>query len=193
MPAASVDKMNGIGMPILFIITLFATLFATRHLVAKAVRYAYSDTVTMLCFSAALTNMALSIFLYFTTAFNYGLVTTVLAYCVAFMNSNENFKQHMPHLLAVHLVWFLVLVGIPSSLNHGIINATNTGDCVAFYATFASTMCVEGWLTFIKIVACIITCFTLFSVLLLASEVLAMLQTGRRRTEISANQVQAQA
>ncbi|RNF19361.1 uncharacterized protein Tco025E_04172 [Trypanosoma conorhini] len=181
--ASSVDKMNGVGMPLLFLSVMAVTIFMTRPLLQVAVTLALTDTTSCLCLVAALANMALSVFLFFTTAFNYGLVSTVLAYCVVFLNGRESFRHYLVHLLAIYLLWFLVLVGVPAELNHGIIRATNSGDCVAFYGTYASTMCVDGWLAFVKVVACFVLGFTLLSLLLLVTEVLGSERLSVARTQ----------
>ncbi|ORC92542.1 uncharacterized protein TM35_000032950 [Trypanosoma theileri] len=182
--ARSADKMNGIGMPILFILVLFSTIFATRNMLKKAVVSSFQDTMKLLTFVTALASITLSISLYFSTAFNYGLVTTVLGFSMIFLNSSLRIKQFMTPLLIVYLAWFLVLVGIPSYLNQGIITATNSINCLTFYGSFASTMCNDGWLTFVKIIASVIVSVTLLSVLLLASEVFGSAQSVYLQTEV---------
>ncbi|RNF19251.1 hypothetical protein TcG_04206 [Trypanosoma cruzi] len=181
--ASSVDRMNGVGMPVLFISVIAMAFFMTRRFLIKAVTSAFADTTSCLCFFSAVVNMLLSVFLFFSTGFNYGLVSTVLAYCMVFIKGRDNFNQYLVHLLAIYLVWFLVLVGIPAEINHGIIRATNKVDCTAFYNTYASTMCLDGWLTFVKIVACCVLGFTLLSLLLLTSEVLGSGQLGGVRMQ----------
>ncbi|KAH9589243.1 hypothetical protein LSM04_004888 [Trypanosoma melophagium] len=178
------DKMNGIGMPILFILVLLATLFVTRNMIRKSIVSSYQNTMKLICFITALASIALSIVLYFSTAFNYGLVTTVLGYSMIFLNSSARIKQYMTPLLIAYLVWFLVLVGIPSYLNQGIIAATNSINCITFYGTFASTMCNDGWLTLVKIIASVIVSVTLLSVLLLASEVFGSAESVYLQTEV---------
>ncbi|KEG09181.1 hypothetical protein DQ04_05661030 [Trypanosoma grayi] len=174
LAAEAPDVMNGIGMPILFIVMIMLMLVVSRARLLEAYRVSRNDTATCICFVVALINMLISVFLYFSTAYNYGLVTTVLAYCMAFLTENGSYGLNAKWLLAVYLVWFLFLLGFPSAWGPGIIIATNNNSCVAFYSTFASTMCNDGWLTFIKFVACIVVSLTLLSVLLIIAVVMGV-------------------
>ncbi|RNF19359.1 uncharacterized protein Tco025E_04170 [Trypanosoma conorhini] len=169
--ADAVDKMNGVGMPLLFLAMLLCILLTTRKRLTAAFIASDADRAMRICFYAALANMALSVFLFFTTAFNYGLVSTVLAYCVAFLTSAGSLESHAKWFLSVYMMWFFFVLGFPTGWGAGIIRATNSGDCVAFYGTYASTMCVDGWLTFVKVVACLLISLTMLSLLLLIASV----------------------
>ncbi|ORC92543.1 uncharacterized protein TM35_000032960, partial [Trypanosoma theileri] len=125
LAADAADQMNGIGMPILYLAFLLCIALVTRNRLIDAFYASRGDTATFMCFSAALANMALSVFLYFSTAYNYGLVTTVLAYSMAFLKVNGPRELHSRWLLAVYLAWFLFLLGFPTAWGPGIMKATN--------------------------------------------------------------------
>ncbi|RNE95194.1 hypothetical protein TraAM80_10349 [Trypanosoma rangeli] len=79
-PVRAVDKMNGVGRPLLFLCVIAVTIFAARHLLWMAVALDFAGTASCLRLVVALGNMVLSVcFFFFTTAFNYVLVSTVLA------------------------------------------------------------------------------------------------------------------
>ncbi|EAN85257.1 hypothetical protein TcYC6_0114700 [Trypanosoma cruzi] len=172
--AEAVDRMNGIGMPILFLVMLLCILMKSRRILRAAFTVSCADTATCICFFASLINMLLSVFLFFTTAFNYGLVSTVLAYCMVFVATSGPLELHARWFLSLYMVWFLLLVGFPTGWGRGIIGATNSDDCVAFYSTYASTMCADGWLTFVKILACLNISITMLSLMLLIAVVLGV-------------------
>ncbi|KAH9589347.1 hypothetical protein LSM04_007196 [Trypanosoma melophagium] len=125
LAADAADQMNGIGMPILYLAFLLCIVLVTRERLVDAFYVSRGDTATFMCFCAALANMALSVFLYFSTAFNYGLFTTVLAYSMVFLTISGPWELHSKWLLAVYLAWFLFLLGFPTAWGPGIMRATN--------------------------------------------------------------------
>lgn len=167
--ADQADKMKGIGMPILFIVTLGVAAFLTRTHLLSAFQASRGDINLASAFFSSVISAAMSIFLYFSPAYNYGLVSTVLAYFIACVCNGAGVQAYAKPIAGVTAGWFCILVGIPELLSAGIINKVSKTTCQNFYNTYKDTMCKDGWVVFVEILACVQIGFTLLSLLTLVN------------------------
>lgn len=159
------DQMKGIGMPILFIFVLTIAVVMSRKHLMEGVQAARGDTNVAFAFISALVTSFMSIFLYFSAAYGYGLVATVLAYCNALLASSNRSKDLVKPMIGVMIIWFCFLVGIPSGFSAGIIVQASDTECKAFYPSYSDTMCKDGWIVFLLICCCVMIGLTLMSLL----------------------------
>jgi hypothetical protein len=156
------SQMKGIGMPILFMVTLVLAAILSRAQLLDAVTAARGDVNLGINMIVSLVTIVISIFLYFTHAYGYGLVSTILAYAnIVGMGRSSQFAAYSG---LVQFVWFCLLVGIPDAVSGGIINAIST-SCSAFYPSYDNVMCKPGWLVFAQILACVQIGITMTSLL----------------------------
>lgn len=156
------SQMKGIGMPILFMFTLGLAAFFSRAQLLEAVSAARGDINLGVNLIVSLVTIVSSIFIYFTPAFGYGLVSSVLAYAnIVGLSRSGSIAMYSG---IVQFVWFCLLVGIPDKVSDGIITAITT-DCTTFYSGYTDVMCKSGWLVFAQILACVQIGITLTSLL----------------------------
>jgi hypothetical protein len=171
MSANQADQMKGIGMPILFTVLLGASAFVSRQLIIDSFNASRGNMNMLFSFLCAGITAALSLFLYWSPAYNYGLGGTVVAYLTMCVKGGESAKEFSKLLLGITLVWFMLLIGIPGGFSQGIINAVSTNQCNSFYNTYQETMCKPGWLVFVQICSCVQIGLTLVSLLFAVSAV----------------------
>jgi hypothetical protein len=169
------DQMKGIGMPILFMFTLGVAAFFSRSQLMEAVSAARGDVNVGMNLLVSLVTIIMSIFFYFTPAYGYGLVSTVLAYVniVGLSRSSAYATQNG----IVQFVWFCILIGIPDNVSGGIIKAISN-DCSTFYPQYSTVMCKSGWLVFVSILACAQIGITLTSLLAVINQAAATPANG---------------
>lgn len=157
------DKYKAIGMPMFFLITVGIAAAITWRVIIHAHQRVAHDMGQKIIFMASLVSAVLSIFLYFTAAWAYGLVATCICYFVALAMARPSLQRP---LLIVLGLWFACVCGIPATIfGSGIISATSTTACKTFYLTYSDKMCAHGWLAFAEIVSTVIIAITLISFL----------------------------
>ena len=153
--ATAADGFKAWGLPIFLMCTL-ALAVALTH---KQLRHAQSASALQrslqgLFWSAVATSL-MSVPLYFTAAWAYGLVSTIICYAIALLCSASSVQRYGKHLLGFQAVWFAMLIGLPSAIGHGII-ADITTQCQGWYGSASGLMCASGWLTIAQLIAIIV-------------------------------------
>ena len=161
--AADDQKMKGIGLPVIFILFFIVAGLVSRNQLMAAFRNTNPDSVWV--FRASLLCATFSIFFYLSHAWAYGIVSTVIAYGIAIATNSNLIQTHGKYIATVLFMWFLILIGIPSSVSVGIINAVNLSACNSFYGDFSDSMCKDGWLTFLLILSTVQISITFLSML----------------------------
>mmetsp|Transcript_68460 Transcript_68460/g.79752 ORF Transcript_68460/g.79752 Transcript_68460/m.79752 type:complete len:237 (-) Transcript_68460:209-919(-) len=159
------DKMKGIGMPILFIFLLAVVIVVTRSLLFDAVQAARNNPTIAFPFISAAVTALMSIFLYFSAGYGYGLVATIFAYINMCLSNGNRLRQYATPLTGIMLIWFGILVGIPSGLSSGIIVEVSSTNCKNFYPDYSDSMCKDGWIVYLLICSCILIGLTFMSLL----------------------------
>jgi hypothetical protein len=147
------DGFKAVGFPILLLVVFFVAVIATQAQLRTAQANASAARSQKGLFWSAITCALLSIFLYFTSAWSYALVSTILCYALAILCSGEVGIQRFGKTLGIiQLIWFGMLIGQPQVLGSGIM-ADLTVGCATYYGSAAATMCLSEWLVFAGIIA----------------------------------------
>lgn len=189
------DKMKGIGMPIMFIAVFIVVVGVAHKHLMNAFQASRSDPMGVgFTFFASLISALMSIFLYFSPAYGYGLVSTVLAVYGALACGGAGLRTVARPMMLANAAWFCVLVGIPNFWSSGIIGATSPTTCDSFYASYSGTMCLGGWVVFVQIISCVqigLTMLSLFSLMNLALEASSSAPTEGTQAPLRQNEYQA--
>ena len=168
------DNFKAIGMPIILIATFAVAIAVTQASLRTAFKHSKQHRSYMALFVGALTCTALSFFLYFTAAWAYGLVCTLVTYLFALVANTPASKAKPEHharqtrlLFVVVAVWFALLIGIPATLTDGGVIHAISARCAAWYGVKAHAMCKAGWLAFAEIVAMVLIASTFLAMLTL--------------------------
>lgn len=161
--AADDQKMKGIGLPVIFISFFLVAGLLSRNQLLAAI--SNKDPESVWVFRASLLCAFLSIFFYLSPAWNYGIVSTVLAFGIAVATNSGLVKTAGKYIAMTLFVWFLILIGIPQLLTNGIITTVSQTSCQGFYGDFSPEMCKDGWLTFLMILSTVQISVTFLSML----------------------------
>ena len=131
----SSDNFKAIGMPIMLIVTFVLALAITHKSFLRAFRQSSGNIGYFLMFAGCVLSSIASMFLYFSAAWAYGMMCTVVSYMFALIVASPDLKNHAKTMFYVVGVWFALLTGIPSQLSNGVISATSKTQCDNFYNT----------------------------------------------------------
>ena len=162
------DKMKGIGEPIFYMIIFAAIVAFTHKTLISAHQNFTGDPQLAWAFRCSVASAVLSILLLWTPAWNYALVSLIMALVMAFVCNAENFAEMSGHVVTASVVWFLILVGIPDRLSAGIITTVSLANCNNFYNTYNGVMCANGWVVVTEILATLHIGFSMVSMLTIA-------------------------
>ena len=170
--SADSGKFKAAGLPILLIVNFALAVVMTHQRLIRAFHQSRAELATFILFLSSLGAALASMFLYFSAAWAYGRICTLLCYLTAVMiGAPDRGKQARVLFFAV-AAWFAILIGQPSQVSPGIIDTVAKGRCEAFYGDKADAMCKDGWLNFVEIVAtCLISVTFLMLLNLMASAV----------------------
>jgi hypothetical protein len=160
-------KFKAIGMPIMLVVTYFVAILVTHKSFIRAFHHSRGELINFAMFIGAVAASVLSMFLYFSASWAYGLITTVMCYLFALVIASPNRGQQSRTLFYALAVWFAILIGIPTQWSMGVIESAARNNCVAFYGSKADAMCKEGWLDFVEIVAMVLIAITFLTLLTL--------------------------
>ena len=180
------DNFNAGGIPFFLIVTLIVAVVTSRAEIFAAFRAARVGGLgpTILFFSTAL-SAVLSISLYFTAAWAYGLVCTIICYVFALVSSSpESLALLGRPLLIVQGLWLAVLVGVPDALGVGVIG-TVTSKCDTFYGEQKEHMCKTGWLAFNEIVAMYLISVVFLTLLTLVGKAIEAARNGSMESKMA--------
>eukprot|EP00388_Colpodella_angusta_P041097 GDKK01052216.1.p1 GENE.GDKK01052216.1~~GDKK01052216.1.p1 ORF type:complete len:224 (-),score=46.47 GDKK01052216.1:231-902(-) len=177
------DKMKGIGLPIIFIAFFLIAIALNYKQLLNAWQSASGTSDVAWVFRASCLCALFSIFFYISSAWAYGLVSTILAYFLVCISTPQMMQLYGKHAAVIFSIWFLILLGIPSQLSTGLINATT--NCQTFYGSYADKMCVDGWQTFLLIIATVQISLTFLCVLCILAASAGTSVVGNVQGEIS--------
>uniref|UniRef100_A0A7S1MTI8 Uncharacterized protein n=1 Tax=Neobodo designis TaxID=312471 RepID=A0A7S1MTI8_NEODS len=165
------DNFKAGGIPVFLIVTVLLSIVASRSELLSSFRAARGSGLgTTALFIGAVFSTLASCTLYFTAAWAYGVVCTIVCYVFALVaTSPESLQSFGKPLLAIQSLWLAVLLGIPEPLGIGVIE-TVTQKCNNFYGSQAEKMCKSGWLAFNEIVAMGLISVVFLSQLLLVAK-----------------------
>lgn len=146
------EKMRGIGLPVIFMLSIIAAIWMTREQLIMA-HDPFGSGLSAWVFRGGFICGLMSFFLYPSAAWGYGLASTMVAYLLAFVSSEESLRRNGRPVLLMLLCWFATLVGLPSAFSVGVINTIHTQNCQVFYGGYADTMCTDGWIVFLLLIA----------------------------------------
>jgi hypothetical protein len=166
------DNFRAWGLPLLMLAILAGSVVLNHKQLLRAAttHTEHPQIVWLLRLSAA--NAVLSIFLMFTAAWGFGLVSALICYIVALYVAKGAVVSQGKNLLTLQLVWFGLLIGVPDFLTGGtdiFVRVSGRLDCLAFYAEAAPTMCAPAWLTIVEIISCVLVGLTFLSLLMIVS------------------------
>ena len=170
--ALEIDNTKAAALPVLMIIALLLAGCFTRHTLAAAYTNAKEDFRKLIIFGGGIICAILSVFLLPTSAWAYGAASALFAYMSTLMCQPgvlDDAKQAETAFM-VYLGWFLTLIGVPDLWSDGVIAAT--ANCEKWFPAKTS-MCDEGWLTYVVILAIAIIILNFFVVIALMSMVFA--------------------
>jgi hypothetical protein len=161
------DEFKAIGLPLLMILTFAGSIALNRQGFARAFQQSKYNTRHFALWLGAFVSALLSMFLYFTAAWAYGLVCTLVCYMFTLMCGTPSLMdKHSKAVAGAVAVWFATLVGVPAFLGKGAIGVV-TGDCDVWFGTVSGTMCKKGWLAFAEIVVTVLVAVTFLSMMTL--------------------------
>ena len=146
-------KFKAIGLPIMLIVTYALTVLMTHQRLIRAFHASRAELGTFALFLGSMTASLLSMLLYFSAAWPYALICTLLCYLTALIIGSSDRAQHSRVLFGAVAIWFALLIGIPSNVSAGIISTAAHDSCNAYYGEKSDAMCKEGWLDFVEILA----------------------------------------
>jgi heme/copper-type cytochrome/quinol oxidase subunit 4 len=169
------DNFNAGGVPIFLIVTFILAVIVTRNEVWIAFRASRTaGLASTLLFMGSVCSAFLSCFLYLTAAWGYGLVCTIFCYVFALIVTSPEAQTTLGKpLMLAQAVWFLMLIGVPSTLSAGVIS-TIRNQCITFYGEQQDKMCRTGWLAFCEIVAMFLISVVFLSLLTLLAKAITI-------------------
>ena len=163
----SSDEFKAIGMPLIMIATFAAAIAVNHHGFIRAFQQSKYNLRHFALWLGAFASALLSMFLYFTSAWAYGLVCTLVCYLFTLLCGTPSLMdKHAKSITAAVAIWFATLVGVPSFMGKGAV-AVVSQDCEAWFGTVAKEMCVKGWLAWGEIVVMILIAVTFLSLMTL--------------------------
>jgi hypothetical protein len=166
------DNFKAGGIPVFLIVTLILAVIGSRNELLSSFRAArISGLGTVVLFFGSIFSALASASLYFTAAWAYGVVCTIVCFVFALVaSSTESLASFGKPLLALQSVWLAVLLGIPQTLfGIGVID-TVTLQCDKFYGSQADKMCKSGWLAVNEIIGMGLISVVFLSQLLLVAK-----------------------
>eukprot|EP00759_Apiculatamorpha_spiralis_P048220 PhF_6_TR4353/c1_g1_i1/m.5871 len=163
---AAQDNFKESGLP-LFILCMFLILgYAARVFVRQTFVNAMSHSVHKIFLLSTMITAFLSIFILWSAAWTYGILSVFVGWTTLATLSHPRLSTYKPTAVVVGCVWVLLLIGVPPTLfGPGVLQLVNT--CESHYNTVSSSMCKEGWLAFLEIVALIMICISILNQMLL--------------------------
>lgn len=158
------------GMPIMLICTYTVSLLLSHKALMRAFHTSRGNTINFAIFLGSIGSSIASMLLYFSPAWAYGLVCTAVCYMFALVigssagGTNARFVKMMFGVVAV---WFALLVGIPDAASRGIVAALSHSNCQSFYGDEADSMCHDGWLNFLQVIAMVLVSVNFLTLLTL--------------------------
>ena len=146
------DNFKAWGLPVFLVLMLVLSVALTHKQLRAAHAAIQTERSHAGLFWAALVATLMSMFLYFTAAWSYGVVSSFSCYAIALLCASRGMENFGRHLVGFQALWFGILIGQPSLLSRGVIFDI-TNSCAAWYVSEQSTMCKSGWLTFASIMA----------------------------------------
>jgi hypothetical protein len=163
---------KAIGMPIMLIVTYLLAIASTHQRLIRAFHQSRAELQTFILFLGSLAASLGSMFLYFSAGWAYGLICTLLCYLTAMMIGSPDRAKQASILFFAVAGWFAILIGQPTAVSNGVIDTVAKDSCNRFYGDKADSMCKDGWLNFVEIVAtCLISVTFLMLLNLMASAV----------------------
>lgn len=148
------DNFKAGGIPAFLMVTFFIAVVATRNELLAAMRSARTNGAgSLVMFVGTVLSAVMSMSLYFTAAWAYGLICTIVCFVFAVVaTSPASVEAFWRPLLVIQSLWLAVLIGVPEPLGVGVIS-TVSNNCDSFYNSQRDKMCKSGWLAFNEIVA----------------------------------------
>lgn len=171
--SAEVDNTKAIALPILFIVSLLIAGFICRRTLATAYQSARcccgeGEFRLGIMFWGGMTNALLSIFLFPTAGWAYGITSALFSYLFAL--SVGSMEKHANRLFVATAVWFAFLLGIPGQWSSGLITKVSTGCKLWFTSTDKQgDYCKEEWISFTIVVSIAVIISNFFILLVLMS------------------------
>ena len=167
MSGMEIDNTKAIALPILFIVALVVAIFITRKSLSNALPRARDELRLGILFFGGAISTVLSIFLFPTAGWAYGIVSALFSYMFSLVCAPGMIEKHANRLFLATASWFALLLGIPNRWSAGIIARVSTGCNLWF--TVKTDMCSDSWVTFATIVSIAVIIINFFELLVLMS------------------------
>ena len=156
----------------MLIVTYILAIVMTHQRLIRAFHQSRAELATFILFLGSMAASLGSMFLYFSAAWAYGLICTLLCYLTALMIGAPDRAKQAKLLFFAVAAWFAILIGQPNAVSNGVINTVAKAQCDTFYGEKSDAMCKDGWLSFVEIVATALISVTFLMLLnLMASAV----------------------
>eukprot|EP00744_Colponema_vietnamica_P014973 GILI01020977.1.p1 GENE.GILI01020977.1~~GILI01020977.1.p1 ORF type:complete len:264 (+),score=55.51 GILI01020977.1:61-792(+) len=165
------------GMPLIYVATagiVVAAFVPTFRANAGYIRANLFGHVGKLTLFSVL-NIVISIFLYWSSAIHYSLISFLLSFMVACTVNLPTFPRDFARPLTyIYILWILIQTGVApvEAAGQGILNVLSLTQCYAFYKsepTVVDKLCKDSWVTFTVFCAIITIGLNFLTTLLLAS------------------------
>lgn len=167
------DKFRAYGNPVMLIVALVLVLIFAWREELNFLKRALTSLPKFALGVGSVLVLLMSIMLFFTPAWPYALLMSLLAFTNIWLLGKEKHVSRTgfaPIILVV--MWLSVLVGQMGGV--GLVDSLSYNKCLTYYITESKTMCKEGWRTFTQILA---------MVMIGANFLIAMLVLGRTFTK----------
>ncbi len=171
-----VDDTKAIAIPLMMIIAILLAIFFTRHSLSSAFQVAKGDFRKMILFGGGLICVAASIFLLPTSAYNFGAASVLFAYMSTLLATPGLLEARADFFFLVYTSWFSILIGIPDGWCDGILKQVD--KCDTWFANTTDSMCKDGWITFVTLLAIAVIIMNFFCVIALMSLVFNATDAG---------------
>lgn len=145
-----VDNTKAIALPIFFIVALILAMFITRKTLSNAFPRAKSELRLGILYFGGIICTILSVFLFPTAAWQYGIVSALFAYMFALSCAPGIIEKRAHQMFLSTSAWFAVLLGIPSKWSSGIVPSIS--GCSKWFPV-KTAMCTEAWISFAIFIA----------------------------------------
>lgn len=178
------DKYKAGGLPITLLATIAFAVFLTWKQLRDAQQASRLDMTHFFLFHGGLVATCLSLFLYFTPAWAFGLVCTLVCYLITLFTTASALNHNALTLNAVLVIWLFMLIGLPPRVTTGVFDVLSNPYCKGFYDTVSDTMCKEGWLTFAELIAGIMVGMTFLAVILTLASAVEAIEASRAAQQV---------
>lgn len=184
---AEVANTKAGAIPALMIFAILLAIFFTRHSLTSAFAAAKDDFRKMILFGGGMICTLLSIFLLPTSAFNYGAASVLFAYMSTLLCTPGLLEAKADSFFLIYVSWFLTLLGMPDGWSDGLLKAIDA--CDTWFNPNADTMCKDGWVTYVTILAIAIIIINFFCVIALMSLVFNASDSAYAYEEVEGNRM----